>query len=163
MGLPRANAVRHTTSRHMCRRDVDTRVCLFFVACFLCLLLVFRRAPIGDKGGQRARPMRTPTPCDLLPPRPRCKVRCKEAQSPFTQNGAPHGLSSRICFLPFTGANAGACLRMVKRSPLSTLNLVSHTDALYTKSPLGRLHRPVQPVAHIGSIRLLERLLGTCL
>ena len=46
MGLPRANAVRHTTSRHMCRRDVDTRVCLFFVACFLCLLLVFRRAPI---------------------------------------------------------------------------------------------------------------------
>ena len=30
----------------MCRRDVDTRVCLFFVACFLCLLLVFRRAPV---------------------------------------------------------------------------------------------------------------------
>ena len=40
---------------------------------------------------------------------------------------------------------------MVKRSPLSTPHLVSHTDALYTKSPLGRLHRPV---AHIGSIRL---------
>eukprot|EP00964_Phaeocystis_antarctica_P124108 scaffold87801_cov42-Phaeocystis_antarctica.AAC.1 len=29
-----------------------------------------------------------------------------------------------------------------KRSPLSTLYLVSHTDALYTKSPLGRLHTP---------------------
>ena len=69
----------------------------------------------------------------------------------FTPNGAPHGLSARNCFLSFTGANAGACLRMVKRSPLSTPHLVSHTDALYTKSPLGRLHRPV---AHIGSIRL---------
>ena len=33
----------------------------------------------------------------------------------------------------------------------SIYHLVSHTDALYTKSPLGRLHRPV---AHIGSIRL---------
>ena len=69
----------------------------------------------------------------------------------FTPNGAPHGLSARNCFLSFTGANDGACLRMVKRSPLSTPHLVSHTDALYTKSPLGRLHRPV---AHIGSIRL---------
>ena len=71
----------------------------------------------------------------------------------FTPNGAPHGLSSRNCFLSFTGANAGACLRMVKRSPLSTLHLVSHTDALYTKSPLGRLHRPV---AHIERMRLFS-------
>ena len=69
----------------------------------------------------------------------------------FTPNGAPHGLSARNCFLSFTGANAGACLRMVKRSPLSTPHLVSHTDALYTKSPLGRLHGPV---AHIGRMHL---------
>ena len=41
----------------------------------------------------------------------------------FTPNGARHGLSSLICFLPFTGANAGACLRMVTPSHLSTLHL----------------------------------------
>ena len=69
----------------------------------------------------------------------------------FTPNGAPCGLSSRICFLSFAGANSGACLRMVKRPHLSTLHLVSHTDALYTKSPLGRLHGPV---AHIGRMHL---------
>ena len=69
----------------------------------------------------------------------------------ITQNGVPHGPISRICFVPFTGANAGACLRMVPRRDLSTLHLVSHTDALYTKSPLGRLHGPV---AHIGRMRL---------
>jgi len=69
----------------------------------------------------------------------------------FTPNGAPCGLISRICFLSFAGANAGACLRMVKRPHLSTLHLVSHTDALYTKSPLGRLHGPV---AHIGRMHL---------
>ena len=40
---------------------------------------------------------------------------------------------------------------MVTQRELSTLHLVSHTDALYTKSPLGRLHRPV---AHIGRMRL---------
>ena len=69
----------------------------------------------------------------------------------ITPNGAPHGPISRICFLPFTGANTEACFRVVTQRDLSTLHLVSHTDALYTKSPLGRLHRPV---AHIGSIRL---------
>ena len=69
----------------------------------------------------------------------------------ITPNGAPHGPISRICFLPFTGVNAGACVRMVTRRELSTLHLVSHTDALYTKSPLGRLHGPV---AHIGRMRL---------
>ena len=31
----------------------------------------------------------------------------------ITPNGAPHGPISRICFVPLTGANAGACLRMV--------------------------------------------------
>jgi len=41
----------------------------------------------------------------------------------FTPNGAPCGLISRICFLSFAGANAGACLRMVTRSHLSTLHL----------------------------------------
>ena len=40
---------------------------------------------------------------------------------------------------------------MVTQRELSTLHLVSHTDALYTKSPLGRLHGPV---AHIGRMRL---------
>jgi len=40
---------------------------------------------------------------------------------------------------------------MVPQRELSTLYLVSHTDALYTKSPLGRLHGPV---AHIGRMRL---------
>ena len=30
----------------------------------------------------------------------------------ITPNGAPRGLISRICFLPFTGANAGARLRI---------------------------------------------------
>ena len=69
----------------------------------------------------------------------------------ITPNGAPHGLISRICFLPFTGANAEACLRMVPRRDLSTLHLVSHTNALYTKSPLGCLHGLV---AHIGRMRL---------
>ena len=41
----------------------------------------------------------------------------------FTPNGAPCGLISRICFLSFAGANAGACLRMIKRPHLSTLHL----------------------------------------
>ena len=41
----------------------------------------------------------------------------------FTPNGAPCGLISRICFLSFAGANAGACLRMVTRPHLSTLHL----------------------------------------
>jgi len=71
----------------------------------------------------------------------------------FTPNGAPRGLISRICFLPFAGANAGVCFRMVMPSYLSTLHLVSHTDALYTESPLGRLHRPV---AHIERMRLFS-------
>ena len=71
----------------------------------------------------------------------------------FTPNGAPRGLISRICFLPFAGANAGVCFRMVMPSYLSTRHLVSHTDALYTKSPLGRLHRLV---AHIERMRLFS-------
>ena len=54
----------------------------------------------------------------------------------FTPNGAPRGQTSRICFLPFAGANAGVCFRMVMPSHLSTLYLVSHADALYTESPL---------------------------
>ena len=54
----------------------------------------------------------------------------------ITPIGAPHGLISRICFLPFTGAHAGVCFRIVMPSYLSTLHLVSHTDALYTESPL---------------------------
>ena len=41
----------------------------------------------------------------------------------FTPNGAPCGLISRICFLSFAGANAGARLRMVTRPHLSTLHL----------------------------------------
>ena len=71
----------------------------------------------------------------------------------ITPNGAPRGQTSRICFLPFAGANAGVCYRMVMPSYLSTLYLVSHTDALYTESPLGRLHRPV---AHIERMRLFS-------
>ena len=54
----------------------------------------------------------------------------------FTPSGAPHGLISLICLLPFTGADFGACLRMGTHSHLSILHLVSHTDALYTRSPL---------------------------
>ena len=42
---------------------------------------------------------------------------------------------------------------MVMPSYLSTLHLVSQTDALYTESPLGRLHRPV---AHIERMRLFS-------
>ena len=74
----------------------------------------------------------------------------------FTPNGAQHGLISRICLLPFTGANTGACPRMGMHSYLSTLHLVSHTDALYTRSPLRvptraggpyRKHAPLQRTA----------------
>ena len=71
----------------------------------------------------------------------------------ITPNGAPRGQTSRICFLPFAGANAGVRFRMVMPSHLSTLYLVSHADALYTESPLGCLHRPV---AHIERMRLFS-------
>ena len=70
----------------------------------------------------------------------------------ITPSGAPHSLISLICFLPFTGADAGACLRMGTQSHLSTLHLVSHTDALYTRSPLrvptraGGPHRKNSPL-----------------
>ena len=45
------------------------------------------------------------------------------------------------------GQSVGTAAELLREA----LHLVSHTDALYEKSPLGRLHRPV---AHIGSIRL---------
>jgi hypothetical protein len=70
----------------------------------------------------------------------------------FTPSGAPHGLISLICLLPFTGDDAGACLRIGKHSHLSILHLVSHTDALYTRSPLrvptraGGQHRKNEPL-----------------
>ena len=60
-----------------------------------------------------------------------------------------------VCPAPTSSHTITAHRRMGMNSHLSTLHLVSHTDALYTKSPLGRLHRPV---AHIGSIRLSTRV-----
>ena len=78
----------------------------------------------------------------------------------FTPSGAPHGLISLICLLPFTGADAGACLRMGTHSHLSILHLVSHTDALYTRSPLrvptraGGQHRKNEPLKEAYSTPL---------
>jgi len=70
----------------------------------------------------------------------------------FTPNGAPCGLSSRICFLSFAGANAGACLRMVTQSHLSTLHLdfahrrTVHQEPSRAPTRAGGPHRKNEPL-----------------
>ena len=65
----------------------------------------------------------------------------------ITPSGAPHSLISRICFLSFAGANAGACLRMVMPSHLSTLHLgfavskPTSNQQFHTKTRLAAAHQ----------------------